>query len=185
MISYGVRHKKPWWWAGGAILLPLAFVGIFVLIAHEVEKFTGQKAEWKELFKPSPYKLYPKNGEPVDSTIVESWPALLCTFGTETTDTVLCLYSPGFSETSIEVNRIGGSFTKNAGEASFRVEILLNQAFKGDLVLESRNYSGELLSRNAVYVFQQTPAAMSIEFRLKDFVVQRGNYLLLNFQEYE
>jgi hypothetical protein len=109
----------------------------------------------------------------------------MCSFGTQEADSLKCYFSPDFQDNSIDVKRVSGSFTIKENDASFRVDISLNDIFKGELVFESRSKSGELLSRNAVYIHQQTPAEMSIEFRLKNFVRQPESYLLLNYNLYE
>jgi hypothetical protein len=185
MISFGLRKKKKLWWISGALLLPIAFVGIFLLIAHELEKFTGERAEWRFLFKPSAFKSYPKNGQALDSVLISEWPLVYFPFGTEGTDSLPCYYSSAFEENSILITRGTGSFTRNESEASFRIDIKLNEPFKGELVFENRNRAGELLSRNAVYVMEMKPIEMSIEFRLNDFHHLAGNYLLLNYHLYE
>lgn len=185
MISYGLRKKKSLYWISGGLLLPIAFVGLFLLIAHELEKFTGQRTEWQFLFKPSAFKNYPDNGEALDSALISEWPQIYCPFGSEGEDSVPCYYNSSFEENNILITRGMGSFTRNESEASFRIDIILNEAFKGELVVENRNKEGELISRNAVYVMEMKPIEMSIEFRLNNFHHQSGNYLLLNYHLYE
>ncbi len=187
IIMNGIRKKKKAQWIPGLLFLPIAFAGMFILITNEVQDFVGQKAEWRSLFNPNNEKIVLKKDTPLDSALLQAWPSTMAVFTgrQKSTDSIICYILPNPEENMPIINRIMGGYTKNDDEASFRLDLTLREAFKGDLILESRNKEGELISRNAVYIYEKSPAEMSIEFRLKDFTPKSDLYLLLNFNTYE
>lgn len=185
-IYRGIAKKRTRIWVAGAFLLPLAIALSLLLIVKELEKFTGERKAWRTFIGNPQTKHFLSDSEPLDPAVLAEWNLLHAAYNSgDAADSIPCYFVPELEDIGIKVTRITGTRTSNNLEASLRLDFSLKEAFRGDLIIESRNKEGELLSRNAVFVHQQSPAEMSIEFRLKDFVRADGDYLILNCNVYE
>jgi hypothetical protein len=184
LIFHGKRKKKLWYRIVGIIALPLSLVVIFIMVTYEIEEFTGQKAEWQTIFHPS--QKITSIEEKIDTNILKSWPFLSCPINRDTSliSYVNCYYTPEFDSLKLIIKNISGRMFAESSEISFRTDISLGQSFEGELILEARSRDGKLISRNSVHMMQHSTAIMSIEFRLKEFDKDTGNFLLLHFKQY-